>query len=289
MRNARACEACRASKNRCFFADEHTICQRCEQSKTRCIVRDKARPRRARGAKTTVQSRDSPSTPLPKSPASEEEFAIDLPTTVYHDPTKDIEELQNHHNNVLSETDLPSTTSLKDGPSSTPHYLAGRKITLTQATHLLYTFLPKLSFFPFITLPTNPKISTLSKTSPFLLLAILTVSSIPHPYLHHQIDHEFRRVLSLKLIVESQKSLDFLKGLLVYIAWYPMYTKPKSNPCIMYINLAISLATDLGLDQPELKVNPFSDADTKGLADEHGRWTTDARNTAMGCYVLSSS
>jgi hypothetical protein len=190
---------------------------------------------------------------------------------------------------VFSESNVPSTTSMKADLSSTPHHLAGRKITLTQATHLLYTFLPKLPFFPFIILSPNPKISTLSKTSPFLLLAILTVSSIPHPYLHHQIDHEFRRVLSLKLVLESRKSLDFLQGLLVYIAWYPMHTKPRSNPCFMYMNLAISLATDLGLDQPELKANLFSDADTKGLVDEQGRWTIEARNTAIGCYVLSSS
>jgi hypothetical protein len=190
---------------------------------------------------------------------------------------------------VFSDANIPSTIPLKPGLSSTPQHLAGRKITLTQATQLLHNFLPKLPFFPFIILPANPKISTLSKTSPFLLLAILTVSSIPHPYLHHQIDHEFRRVLSLKLIVESRKSLDFLQGLLVYIAWYPMHTKPRSNPCFMYMNLAISLATDLGLEQPQPIFNPFSDADTKGLVDEQGRWTIEARNAAIGCYVLSSS
>ncbi|PQE08336.1 zn 2cys6 transcription factor protein [Rutstroemia sp. NJR-2017a WRK4] len=55
------------------------------------------------------------------------------------------------------------------------------------------------------------------------------------------------------------------------------------------MTLAISLATDLGLEQPELKINAFSDADTEGLSDEQGRWTIEARNAAIGCYVLSSS
>lgn len=40
-----------------------------------------------------------------------------------------------------------------------------------------------------------------------------------NPPLRHQLDHELRKVLSEKLIVDGQKSLDFLQGLLVYLAW----------------------------------------------------------------------
>ncbi|RAL64144.1 hypothetical protein DID88_002037 [Monilinia fructigena] len=92
MRNARACEACRASKNRCFFVDDHTICQRCHQTKAQCIVREKARPRRARGArragrleppKVEDSSLSSNTSICTENPLKDGEFSLDLPTTTH--------------------------------------------------------------------------------------------------------------------------------------------------------------------------------------------------------------
>ncbi|TGO35324.1 hypothetical protein BHYA_0162g00120 [Botrytis hyacinthi] len=297
MRNARACEACRASKNRCFFADDSTICQRCNQAKSRCVVREKARPRRARRTVRPESSTELDDTGSPLSfapslsannPSKDEEYSLDLPTTVYHDSVKDTEILRNHHERVFKQDKSRSPTPLKDALPVPSKYISGRKLTLSQATHLLDSYIPKLPFFPFVTLPANPTIRTLSHQSPFLLLAILTTAATPHPYLHHQLDQEFRRVLSLKLIVESQKSLDYLLGLLVYIAWYPVHTKPQYNPCFTYMNLANSLALDLGLDQAEPQTALFREFDLKGLVDSDGAWTTEARKAYMGCYVLGS-
>ncbi|KAI9640122.1 hypothetical protein NHQ30_011524 [Ciborinia camelliae] len=295
MRNARACEACRASKNRCFFLDDHTICQRCDQTKSRCVVREKARPRRARRAarsENAIKVDDSPSSSTASlsadNPSKNGDFSLDLPTTVYHDSAKDAEILQDHHKQVFRGDDSRSPTPSKEILQCPPKYISGRKLTLSQATHLLNCYIPKLPFFPFVTLPANPTIPILSQQSPFLLLAILTTAAIPHPYLHHQLDQEFRRVLSLKLIVESQKSLDYLLGLLVYIAWYPVHTKPKSNPCFTYMNLANSIALDLGLDQAEPQTNLFREIELKGLVDADGGWTLEAKRAYMGCYVLGS-
>ncbi|KAF7863022.1 hypothetical protein EAF04_007105 [Stromatinia cepivora] len=296
MRNARACESCRASKNRCFFADDHTICQRCNQTKSRCVVREKARPRRARRVGRPENATKLDDSPLSSTaslstdnPEKDGEFCLDLPTTVYHDSTKDAEILQNHHKRIFKDDNSRSPTPLKEILLPLPSKcIPGRKLTLPQATHLLNSYIPKLPFFPFVTLPANLKIPTLSQQSPFLLLAILTTAAIPHPYLHHQLDQEFRRVLSLKLIVESQKSLDYLLGLLVYIAWYPVHTKPKSNPCFTYMNLANSLALDLGLDKAEPQTNNFGEFDLKELVDNNGGWTMEAKRAYMGCYVLGS-
>ncbi len=74
-------------------------------------------------------------------------------------------------------------------------------------------------YFPFIQIPVESNVPSLSRTSPFLLLAVLTTASIGEPMLYHQMDHEFKRILSSKVIVEGRKSLDFLEGLLIYIAW----------------------------------------------------------------------
>jgi hypothetical protein len=94
-----------------------------------------------------------------------------------------------------------------------------RKITLSDGEELLSAFRLKAPFFPFVDIPSDATVPSLSKSSPFLLLAILTSASIKDPHLYHQMDHEFRRVLSSKVIVDGQKSLDFLQGMLVYIAW----------------------------------------------------------------------
>lgn len=270
---------------------------RCEQTKGQCIVREKARPRRARGAKRArrlelTKAEDSPlssnTSISTDNPLKDGEFSLDLPTTVYHDPAKDAELLQDHHRRIFKDDNSRSPTPPKEILHSPPKYISRRKLTLSQATHLLNSYIPKLPFFPFVTLPANPTIPALSQQSPFLLLAVLTIAAIPHPYLHHQLDQEFRRVLSLKLIVESRKSLDYLLGLLVYIAWYPVYTKPKLNPCFTYMNLANSLALDLGLDQGGPQTNPFREFDVKGLLDSNGNWTTEAKRAYMGCYVLGS-
>ncbi|CCD55240.1 hypothetical protein BofuT4_P156360.1 [Botrytis cinerea T4] len=270
---------------------------RCDQAKSRCVVREKARPKRARRtarpeSSTKLDDTGSPLSSAPSlsadNPSKDGEFSLDLPTTVYHDSAKDTETLQSHHKRVFKDDKSRSPTPVKSALPLPSKYISARKLTLSQATHLLNSYIPKLPFFPFVTLPANPTIRTLSQQSPFLLLAILTTAAIPHPYLHHQLDQEFRRVLSLKLIVESQKSLDYLLGLLVYIAWYPAHTKPQQIPCFTYMNLANSLAIELGLDQAEPQSALFGEFDSKGLVDSDGAWTMEARTAYMGCYVLGS-
>lgn len=68
-------------------------------------------------------------------------------------------------------------------------------------------------------IPPDATVQSLARNSPFLLLAILTSSALMDPPLRHQLDQEFRRILSAKVVIDGQKSLDFLQGLLVYLAW----------------------------------------------------------------------
>ncbi len=100
-----------------------------------------------------------------------------------------------------------------------PTIIEGRKVTLDQAEKLLSSFRQQSPYFPFVQIPVEATVPSLSRTSPFLLLAILTTASIRDPPLYHQLDHEFKRILSTKVIVEGRKSLDFIQGILVYVAW----------------------------------------------------------------------
>lgn len=74
-------------------------------------------------------------------------------------------------------------------------------------------------YFPFVTIPENSSMAAISADHPFLFLSILAVASSRKPRLHQRINYKFCRVPSDRLIVHGEKNLDYLKGLLVYIAW----------------------------------------------------------------------
>jgi hypothetical protein len=100
-----------------------------------------------------------------------------------------------------------------------PAVIERRKVTLDQAEKLLSSFRLMAPYFPFVQIPDDATVPSLSRASPFLLLAILTSASIREPSLYHQLDYEFKRILSTKVIVEGRKSLDFVQGILVHVAW----------------------------------------------------------------------
>jgi hypothetical protein len=154
--------------------------------------------------------------------ATESDFSINLPTVTAPDSGADVEELFQHHKGMFADDEGKDSQHGEPGdqPRERMSLIEQRKIDRKQAEQLLLAFRNKAPFFPFVHIPLEVTVPSLSRNSPFLLLAILTVASSPDPKLHHQMDHEFRRILSSKVIVEGQKSLDFLQGMLVYIAWW---------------------------------------------------------------------
>jgi hypothetical protein len=67
-----------------------------------------------------------------------------------------------------------------------------------------------------------------------------------------------------------------------------MHSKPKNNQAFIYMNLAISIAVDLGLDQEYPNMNVFTSMSRKGLI-ENSIFTTPAKRAYLGCYYLSSA
>lgn len=228
LRNARACEACRASKSRCSFkSSEHKICQKCEQTGGQCIVRTKARPMRARATYVIHQPfwryltcfrRPSGGSTKNLSPrVSNPEFSINLPSVSCPNSINDVQELHDHHKLFFEEDNPELQAAISDDQ---PSLISQRKLTLKEAEELLVIFRRKSVFFPFVVVSPGATVPSLARHSPFQLLGILTAASTSEPLLRRQLDHEFRRILSSRVIVGGQKSLDFLQGLLIYIAWY---------------------------------------------------------------------
>lgn len=170
---------------------------------------------------------------------------IRLPAISPSDANQDVDDLHKQHQHVLAVEDslhgLGQSASDGSSPSSpvlptwcepstdivvepatssisTP-CIAPRELAIDQGERLFAIFRRKASFFPFVTLPEKATVKSLSRDLPFLLLAILTSSSIGDQPLHQQLDNEFKRVLSDQVIVGGKRSLELLQGILVYVAW----------------------------------------------------------------------
>lgn len=94
------------------------------------------------------------------------------------------------------------------------------QFNLDSAEKLLQTFRIMLKHFPCVALPPDATVMSLSKTKPFLLLAILSTASGSSALQGHTLyDEEFRKVLGLKFVAGGERTLELLQGLLIYTAW----------------------------------------------------------------------
>ncbi len=137
------------------------------------------------------------------------------------DARQDVEDLHDHHMEVFGDGDAAYAEQFRNSrcPQPNPARIERRKVTLDEAESLLSSFRQQAPYFPFVQISAESTVPSLSRASPFLLLAILTAASMRDHPLYHQMDHEFKRILSSKVIVEGRKSLDFIQGILVYVAW----------------------------------------------------------------------
>lgn len=190
-----------------------------------------------------VQATDFDKTPRSScqfSPAAQNcgvDCFLDLPALEYPDVVNEVAMLGSNHAASFDEVlSVEEENNSKDGmpdPSSCPYdsesqksvssslvsTICQRGLSLERAKELFSSFRDMSIFFPFVVIPTTASVQSMAKDHPFLLLAVLTAASCTDVELHHQLDHEFRRVLGVKVMADSQRSLDFLQGLLVYISW----------------------------------------------------------------------
>lgn len=95
-------------------------------------------------------------------------------------------------------------------------------LTVEQAESLFKLFRSMSDYFPFMILPSNATFQSNAQKKPFMFLAAITAASVGKKSLQRTLDKEFRNVLSQKVILDGEKSIDLLQGLLVYLAWFVM-------------------------------------------------------------------
>ncbi|KAK5988996.1 Transcription factor -like protein [Cladobotryum mycophilum] len=119
--------------------------------------------------------------------------------------------------------------------------------TPVEAEAYLNKFRQWLEFWPFMRLDPDISSDMLRRERPFLWLSIMniTTTSLPQQYLLRE---RLRQEISQRLIVNSERSMDLLLGLLTHISWATLNSGNGGKPFLtLFIQMAASIIYEMGL------------------------------------------
>lgn len=116
---------------------------------------------------------------------------------------------------------------------------------------------------------------SMASRRPMTALAVCTVAAAADPDRQERLSHAFRSSLAAKAVVQGDRSVDILAGLLIYLAWNHHYMSKQQ--IYQYLSLLPGMSADLGLyDKP-----PRRDINDRNAATELDR-------CFVGAYFLCS-
>lgn len=312
--NAFACERCRKHKVRCVPSDTASLCQRCQKARVECIEHvARRRPAKSRGdghrseSHTPNRTRefDKKLDKLSAIVASMEPSGSpsSLPSIVtlpsqrsdgsQHTPTPVPVASQlapaplvlNTPILPAPDTNLGDSVSFWDSINNTMACVGRldpviRTISLVHMQMLLDTYRAMVDSFPFVPLPKDCSCQDLMHQRPMLMLAVLTASSHDSVRLQMTLSREFRKVVMIK-VMNGEKSLDLLQGLLVFIAWHHHYMEVQSVSIPTLLQICMGIAHDLGLEK---EANT-----TRSPLQKIGPRDREIKRTYLGCCFLLSN
>ncbi|KAI1087683.1 hypothetical protein F5B19DRAFT_60384 [Rostrohypoxylon terebratum] len=304
-----ACEACRTSKVKCQPSQQPEICKRCFEFKRECVFRTGPRTRRPK-----LSTRPDAET-LPPPPGPSKTFSIDFAMPADDDLRDNFDDLREKHERFIdnlipsSEDEEPDdsammspsagqTFSFNDISMPTPSLTAGStastssrpvsslaikpQFNLDSATKLLESFRSMLPFCPCVVIPEDADVRSMARNMPFILLAILAVTSCSTSLQGHSLyDDEFRKILALKFVAGGERSVELLQGLMIYCSWYPFHLRPKNRQLVQYVRMSVDIVHDLELDE-EKEMN------LEAQSPERKEKTLQSIRAYLSCFYNSS-
>ncbi|KAI1140797.1 hypothetical protein F5Y05DRAFT_402882 [Hypoxylon sp. FL0543] len=305
-----ACEACRISKLKCQSGPQPGICKRCSEFKRECVFRTGPRTRRPKGSRPEAEA-------LPPPPGPSKTFSIDFTMPADEDLHDNFDDLREKHERFIDDL-VPSseeeeeetedsalmspsagqTFSFNDLSMPTPSLTTSSTVSshsrpvsslgikpqfnLDSAAKLLESFRSMLPYCPCVVLPDNADVRSMARSMPFVLLAILAVTSCSSSLQGHSLyDEEFRKVLGLKFVAGGERSLELLQGLIIYCSWYPFHLRPKNRQLIQYLRMAVDIVHDLELDEE-------IDMDITAQTPERRDMTLQGFRAYLSCFYIMS-
>ncbi|RDK47561.1 hypothetical protein M752DRAFT_260923 [Aspergillus phoenicis ATCC 13157] len=261
----------RTRKIRCIPNEKGSgtdACRRCAKLGYTCIIT---------GSVSSTTSEKSPRSQVVKAPTH---HGNDVVSGLFQKRPKEeddqVMQLRKLHRGLLQghtveegDTCTPRDTTPNVGDAVDCELRSSRmNLNMNEAEELLLQFRQQRAYFPFIEVPEVTTAAAMAASQPFLLLAILTVSLTRKPLLQKRLDERFRRVLSERIIFYGEKSMDYVQGLLVYMAWRPLHIRPLSRQGSQFMQILVTMIIDLKL--------------TENMHDKA------ARDVCVGCFSLSS-
>jgi hypothetical protein len=162
--------------------------------------------------------------------------------------------------------------------------------TLLECEELLAKFrLHKMVQFPFVIIPTHLGVPTLRRQFPFLLMCTITACLEHKASLQHGME-QVREFIATRLVINSERSLDLLLGLLVHVAWNHYHWHIHDSQASMFLQMAVMIVIDLGLDKGNFAMQ--ASPPIRWAADQHEKdsscWISTAQRAFLGCYYLCS-
>ncbi|KZM20537.1 sequence-specific DNA binding RNA polymerase II transcription factor [Ascochyta rabiei] len=309
--NAFACERCRKHKVRCVPSDKASVCQRCQKARVECIEHvARRRPAKPRiDGQTPNKMRDFDKK-LDKISAI---VATMAPVSVLQPALPSATTVPSQFSDTAQRTSPPAPAPallVKASPSATkepglPAPVATpedslafwgsindtlsclgkldpviRSISFIHMQMLVDVYRTMADYFPFVTLPKDCTCRDLFQQRPILMFAVLVVASYDSVLLQLTLSREFRKVATVK-VMNGEKSLDLLQGLLVFIAWHHHYMDAQAVSIPMLLQICAGIAGDLELDSLSTAVrSPLHKNDPRDK---------EAKRAYLGCYYLASN
>ncbi|CAM1503516.1 Fc.00g011070.m01.CDS01 [Cosmosporella sp. VM-42] len=198
---------------------------------------------------------------------------------------------------LTSDSSVPRNrlqTPLVSFPSAITAYIG--EPSISEAEEYFHTFRTRmLQFFPIVTFGVTDTSQTLKEERPFLWLCIMAVACNSTPQ-QFAIGESVKEVVAREMICRSRKNTDLLVGLLIFTAW-GHYQHRWMAFLTDFLQLAISLVFDLGLNRPPMEPRGsicFKAAmrtkhmDARPATASPREKSMEERRAVLGCYLASS-
>ena len=92
-------------------------------------------------------------------------------------------------------------------------------VRFNHAEACLQYFRTQSGSFPFVIVPDEWSLEFLRSQRPLLLISIMCMATRSDKNLQHRLESEMRAALSRSVLLNCEKSLAIIQGILVYLAW----------------------------------------------------------------------
>ncbi|GJC78762.1 hypothetical protein ColLi_01600 [Colletotrichum liriopes] len=311
----RACTNCSRAKCKCILRPVGGACERCHRLSKTCQPSNPIRKRSKKppssrtaqleekldGLVTLLRQSGRPNLPADLGDEFNVTGSIPSSAAAAREPSSERGDRRNGFGSASRGNSLPTPTQT-DSPEGTGF---GDELPSPDEAEVLFEAFRghNLKHFPFVSFKATMTAQELRAERPFLWLCIMTVAA---KVMSQQLalGQRVRQVVSQKLLLESERSMDYLLGILVILGWANHQLGNKPFKC-MFCQIAIGLVCDLDLSRDPMDgLNPFlcwkaaqerADREKTGTVSQtfyirsQLPRTMEQRRAVVACYLVTAA